>query len=329
MSPIEVGQRFDSLAGFKKALRSWAIESNFTPAILDSDSHRVRAGCRSSPNCPFRIRCNFNRKTGSANVTTLENAHNCSSLSQAGAPQGIKRAETCKLKFLLEAVPQLMTVNRSTPTKSIIDAVKSRYGQEIAMRQAQKVKAMLVPKAIPQCALCASKDHDRDQCPSIPRGNLPESVEQGDIMDELHAVVDVHQPDSQDPEPPPEQMPSLPSPPHPPSRSLSAQDYQQPDMPISNPHSDSSRLAVDPHLTHGQGAAFRQSVQPNPPLAVSQPPLSEPAAWREQSLQANPPSAAEARMQAARLMNQAGQLMQEAARLNMEAARLAASVAGI
>ena len=50
------------------------------------------------------------------------------------------------MKFLLEAVPRLLTVDHSTPTKAIIDAVKQKYGQEIALRQAQKVKSSLCPK---------------------------------------------------------------------------------------------------------------------------------------------------------------------------------------
>lgn len=46
MAPIVQGQHFPSLHEFKIALRQWAIETNFTPAIIDSDLHRVRAGCR-------------------------------------------------------------------------------------------------------------------------------------------------------------------------------------------------------------------------------------------------------------------------------------------
>ena len=46
MPPLARGQVFKSLQEFKKALQEWALEANFTPAILDSDSHRVRVGCR-------------------------------------------------------------------------------------------------------------------------------------------------------------------------------------------------------------------------------------------------------------------------------------------
>ena len=46
MPPVILGQRFESLQAFKTALRSWAIDDSFNPSILDSDSRRVRAGCR-------------------------------------------------------------------------------------------------------------------------------------------------------------------------------------------------------------------------------------------------------------------------------------------
>ncbi|KAL9038994.1 MAG: hypothetical protein Q9180_002796 [Flavoplaca navasiana] len=141
MPPITTNQTFPSLLAFKAALRDWAIERNFTPHILDSDSHRVRAGCRTSPNCPFRIRCNWNEKRGTAKVTTCEDVHTClSSTTQALAHQhqDIKRAETGRLKFLLEIVPQLLDVTVTTTTSAIIDAVEQRYGQRIPLRQAQK-----------------------------------------------------------------------------------------------------------------------------------------------------------------------------------------------
>jgi hypothetical protein len=53
MPDIVQGQEFPTLKDFKKALTDWAIEKNFTPAILDSDNLRVRAGCRYGPFLPF------------------------------------------------------------------------------------------------------------------------------------------------------------------------------------------------------------------------------------------------------------------------------------
>ncbi|KAL8671010.1 MAG: hypothetical protein Q9168_004481, partial [Polycauliona sp. 1 TL-2023] len=168
MPPITTDQTFPSLLAFKAALRDWAIERNFTPHILDSDSHRVRAGCRTSPSCPFRIRCNWNEKRGNARVTTCEDVHTClSSTTQALAHQhqDIKRAETGRLKFLLDVVPQLLDVSVTTTTSAIIDAVEQRYGQKIPLRQAQKVKREIAGRIHGPCRYCNRGGHSRRNCP--------------------------------------------------------------------------------------------------------------------------------------------------------------------
>ncbi|KAL8767738.1 MAG: hypothetical protein Q9209_005824 [Squamulea sp. 1 TL-2023] len=166
MPPITTDQTFSSLLEFKAALRDWAIERNFTPHILDSDSHRVRAGCRTSPNCPFRIRCNWNEKRRTARVTTCEDVHTCiSSTTETLAHQDIKRAETGRLKFLLEVVPSLLDVTVATTTSAIIDAVERRYGQRIPLRQAQKVKRALAGRIHGPCRYCHRGGHSKRNCP--------------------------------------------------------------------------------------------------------------------------------------------------------------------
>ena len=173
MLPIEPGHTFSSLADFKEALRQWAIECNFTPHILDSDSHRVRAGCRSSPDCPFRIRANYNAKRGDARVTIVENVHTCGLTGQGPAHQNIKRAETGKMKFLMEAVPRLMTVTAETTIPNIIEVVERHYGQQIPKRQAQKVKGALVQRVKGPCRHCHRVGHTRRYCPQL-RSTMPE-----------------------------------------------------------------------------------------------------------------------------------------------------------
>ena len=173
MFPIEPGHIFPSLADFKEALRQWAIERNFTPHILDSDSHRVRAGCRSSPDCPFRIRANYNAKRGDARVTIVDDVHTCGLTGQGPAHQNIKRAETGKMKFLMEAVPRLMTVTAETTIPNIIEVVERHYGQQIPKRQAQKVKGALVQRVKGPCRHCHRVGHTRRYCPQL-RSTMPE-----------------------------------------------------------------------------------------------------------------------------------------------------------
>lgn len=105
---------------------------------------RSQRACRSSPDCTFRARCNYNEKTRLATVTTLQQEHSCRNCEAAYTVHSVTRAEISKLKFLLDAVPQLLTVNHTTSTRDIIDAIRAKYGQDISIRQAQKVKSALI-----------------------------------------------------------------------------------------------------------------------------------------------------------------------------------------
>jgi hypothetical protein len=80
MPPLHLRQEFPTLKAFKDALHTWAIEAHFEPRILKSDTGRVRVGCKRDPNCPFVIRCNWERKGGReplARVTVMRDKHTC------------------------------------------------------------------------------------------------------------------------------------------------------------------------------------------------------------------------------------------------------------
>jgi hypothetical protein len=80
MPPLHLRQEFPTLKAFKEALHAWAIEDHFEPRILKSDTGRVRVGCKRDPNCPFVIRCNWERKGGReplARVTVMKEKHTC------------------------------------------------------------------------------------------------------------------------------------------------------------------------------------------------------------------------------------------------------------
>jgi hypothetical protein len=90
MPPLQLRQEFPTLKAFKEALHAWAIEAHFEPRILKSDTGRVRVGCKRDPNCPFVIRCNWERKNGReplARVTVLRDKHTClNALEWRGQP---------------------------------------------------------------------------------------------------------------------------------------------------------------------------------------------------------------------------------------------------
>ncbi|RDW69471.1 hypothetical protein BP6252_08491 [Coleophoma cylindrospora] len=80
MPPLYLRQEFPTLKAFKEALHAWAIEAHFEPRILKSDTGRVRVGCKRDPQCPFVIRCNWERRGQReplARITVLRERHTC------------------------------------------------------------------------------------------------------------------------------------------------------------------------------------------------------------------------------------------------------------
>ncbi|KAL8903130.1 MAG: hypothetical protein Q9207_004133 [Kuettlingeria erythrocarpa] len=341
MPPILTDSTFPSLLAFKAALREWAIERNFTPHILDSDSHRVRAGCRSGPNCPFRVRCNWNEKKGIATVTTCEDVHTCISTSGSHVHQDIKRAETGRLKFLIETVPHLLDVTVTTTTTAIIDAVQRRYGQKIPLRQAQKVKRELAGRVHGPCRYCRMEGHSRRNCPLRREREaagimVPPELEDPGPQHFQYTTYNLRPGDAIEyHRPPGERRCTLclnpghnrgncptkeSSPPglHPVSHPRYPDDHPSQPSAYSIPHDPDSH---DGEYMNPEVPTSTHPPQANPPLTSE--PRVDPALEEN-----NPPqrTAKEIQAEAARLMQEAARLMNEAALMNAEAARLTASI---
>ena len=359
MPPIVQGQIFATLADFKNALRDWAIERNWTPHILDSDSHRVRAGCRSSADCPFRIRANYSVKRGDAKVTTCDDNHTCEPFrtpADGKAHQDIKRAETGKLKFLLEAVPKLLTVTLDTNILEIIDVIERKYGQKIPTRQAQKVKANLTDRVKGPCRHCHGVGHTRRHCPQL-RASAPGPLTFNSMQQEFQQFADETHDDTNygdtgleldsgnDRAPDPVDYmnghqtngSSASYPGHgqapPASNTAFPQSYQNQNG-IVDPslasrlqrlNSTEAPVPMQPAIPSNQQLHTQAPITPNQQLHAQAEQM--PAQSAATQGQATPKTPQEAILEAARLMQQAARLMQEAARLNSEAARLTASVA--
>ena len=340
MPAIAEGQVFASLPEFKQALREWAIERNFTPHILDSDSHRVRAGCRTAPDCPFRIRANYNEKRRNAKVTTVDDHHTCVATSEQRVSQKIKRVEVGKLKFLLEAVPKLINVDRKTKTETIVRAIETKYGQTISVRQAQKVRQGLSQGL---CRVCNQAGHNRRECPqrqiSTPDGA---AAENGDLPEDLVNYADGEMDDNMSEEDRPRK---------PTHCSIcfqtghnrkncpqedradvaqagnSATSGDQPDLAstalVSNGLQD--RVPLDPSLTNGlhptiQRMLPRVQAHGNPGTSITE---SEQTTIAENGPVMTSQATA---LKASSLMEEAAKLMNEAARLHNEAKELTDSL---
>lgn len=355
MPPIVEDQIFPSLLAFKQALHEWAIEKNFTPHILDSDKQRVRAGCRTAPDCPFRIRINYNAKRHEARVSTCEDRHSHSTGENVSQP--IKRTVTGKMKFLVSVVPGLLKVGINTTTREICAAVFNRYGQAISQRQAQKVKRVLVKKP---CRHCNQRGHSGKYCPNRPvyaeagGAGGEHSTENEDTSGEEHprrksrchiCFQTGHNrkncPNKQpaNPEMPIVQDPSallqnqLQQAAYAPAQPPNVEDDSNDTSPV-NGGVNTTDVSTQPQATVGVSQTpttqpptsiapthFRPSMYPGivPPMAYSIPQNMQQAMAAPGARTPEDPH-----MRAAELMRKAASLTQEAAKLNLEAARLIA-----
>jgi hypothetical protein len=130
---LQVHQTFLSIQDFKEALRNWAIVDHFEFRWSFSDSQRAKAICVHK-GCPFTVRYNWYEKTSIAQVTVLVSDHNC-----IGNPI-IKRSQASKLDWILGALPIVLTVDPTTTTTAIIDAIRLHYGHLILQQQAQRAR---------------------------------------------------------------------------------------------------------------------------------------------------------------------------------------------
>ena len=332
MPVIREGDIFPTLKDFKAALRQWAIENNWTPHILDSDSHRVRAGCRSTKDCPFRVRANYSGKRRNALVTTCDDVHNCYASRADGTAghQNIKRAETGKLKFLLEAVPKLMNVTLDTNVQDIIDAVEKKHGQRIPTRQAQKVKSELAPRIRGPCRHCQQIGHTRKHCPQLNKMmDGPPDFHLDATMDDTMDMTGADGESDNGAYADGGLEPEFGNGDHP-TDDEGGQETQvrlQQAVTREHPHGQQTLSAIDPNLDSGyQAVRVSQQSQTNP--YDSQ--LSQQALPTDNATPHTPPPnrpSAEVRVEAAKLMQSAAVLMEQAAKMNAEAARLYLSVA--
>ncbi|KAL8918582.1 MAG: hypothetical protein Q9208_007265 [Pyrenodesmia sp. 3 TL-2023] len=341
MPPIVTDSTFPSLLAFKAALREWAIERNFTPHILDSDSHRVRAGCRSGPNCPFRIRCNWNEKKGIATVTTCEDVHTCISTAGSHVHQDIKRAETGRLKFLIETVPHLLDVTVTTTTTAIIDAVQRRYGQKIPLRQAQKVKRELAGRVHGPCRYCRMEGHSRRNCPlrrERETAGIMAPPELEDTSPQPFQYATHNLPPGQVEEyhrPPDERRCTLCLRPghnrgNCPTKEINPNGLHtidRPSYPDDRPLQPSAYSVPHDSVRHDDGYVNPEAPTSGHPAQTNMP--ITPHSRVDPALEQNHPpqrTSKEVQAEATRLMQEAARLMNEAALMNAEAARLTASM---
>ncbi|KAK2762666.1 hypothetical protein FQN54_000840 [Arachnomyces sp. PD_36] len=142
-SGLHEGQRFASLEEFKTSLRALSVRQHWDLRMVRSNKKNVSVGCRSAPDCPFRVICRSNKNA--THITNLNDAHTCRRGPADSATQSA-RSEVSHVRFLLEEVPKLFDMREKIMGQQIVDAVKRYHGYDISIRQAQRVLTKLQPR---------------------------------------------------------------------------------------------------------------------------------------------------------------------------------------
>lgn len=248
------------------------------------------------------------------------------------------------MKFLINAVPKLMEVTSETSTKDIIEVVSRAYGQEIMLRQAQKVKAYLLRKRKHnKCRRCGQDGHNRRNCQQQQSqqqaGSGPSAENIDATMQSDSEGEELSSSDSYD-EPPRTQEQHC--------RLCHQAGHNRRNC--RQKGSQSQTVPAPPPSTTNRpyNRAVQESLQPvavttmteDPQYNFSDPPdMSDHNIFHSSGVPEIPSDSSSraapvvhtnvfAAQQAARLMREAARLTQEAARLNHEAATLMASVLG-
>ncbi|KAL2005364.1 hypothetical protein VTN00DRAFT_2575 [Thermoascus crustaceus] len=142
-SGLHVGQRFDSLEEFKTNIRSISVRQHWDLRVVRSNKKSVVLGCRSSPNCYFRVVCRANKNA--TYITSLQDSHSCRR-NPASPRSTPARSEASHVRFLLSEIPKLFDMKNKIRGQEVVDAVKRYHGYDISMRQAQRALTKLQPR---------------------------------------------------------------------------------------------------------------------------------------------------------------------------------------
>jgi hypothetical protein len=172
-SGLHVGQRFSSLEDFKTFIRSISVRQHWDLRVVRSNKKSVVLGCRSSPNCFFRVVCRANKHA--TYITSLQDTHSCRrNAASSGATPA--RSEASHVRFLLNEIPKLFDMKSKIKGQDVVEAVKRYHGYDISMRQAQRALTKLQPRQSRAHPDNSPEDEDEDDAPqsqSAPPAPIP------------------------------------------------------------------------------------------------------------------------------------------------------------
>lgn len=173
---LAIGARHADFESINETLVYKSIQEGWTLGKAKNSSPQSRVWvCRSQDQCPFRILASWSHQEHCIVVRRITLEHTCEGSSNS------KRHPCSRISFLLREIPRLMEVNKRTPSSDIIAAVKATFGYTVPIRQAQRVKKMLITpqmQAEPVPQITSSVEE-----PKTP-GEEADSLEQPDSLDE-------------------------------------------------------------------------------------------------------------------------------------------------
>ena len=83
MSLPKLNDTFPSIKAFKAAMLEYFTKEKFTIDVLQSNTSRVRYGCRSSAECSFRINCHWHEASTTATIFKVVGDYTCPGSAKA------------------------------------------------------------------------------------------------------------------------------------------------------------------------------------------------------------------------------------------------------
>ncbi|OJD14220.1 hypothetical protein AJ78_05406 [Emergomyces pasteurianus Ep9510] len=137
---LQKRQLFESLDAFKSFVRGASIRQRWDLSVIRSNRQSVALGCRSSPDCTFRVICRTNKNY--TYVTSVTDTHTCRTTFDSPVIS-IQRSQPSRLTFLMNEIPKFFDTNTKVSAQNVVVAIKRYYGTEVSHRQAHKALTKL------------------------------------------------------------------------------------------------------------------------------------------------------------------------------------------
>ncbi|PKA55811.1 ubiquitin-conjugating enzyme E2 S [Apostasia shenzhenica] len=127
-----VGQQFEDVKSFRKAIKEAAIAQHFELKIIKSDLVRYFAKC-AKDGCPWRIRAVKLPNSSTFKIRSIEGSHTCGKNTQLGHHQA-------SVDWIVNLIEERLRDNVNYKPKDILQDIQKQYGITIPYKQAWRAK---------------------------------------------------------------------------------------------------------------------------------------------------------------------------------------------